>query len=239
MLEALREPRTLLFSIVGGVALVATGFFAPVLIFGQPGVDTSTTGSVRAAVAATPVEAAPAPVDVATVTPSAPVRLAPMDTPTADIPVAVDPVSRGSLAFRSALAMLETGEHDRAFHLARAIADDAERRAIQWAAVREGNGRIDYESVIRFVDDAPGFAADSTVKTRLEQALTRADAAGPEIIRRSAAPCPIPWTRRWRWRWPMSPTGRRRAARIARTIWIDNFLSRDEENCVHKRLARR
>ena len=55
-----------------------------------------------------------------------------------------------------------------------------ERRAIQWAAIYYGDGEVDYSSVLQFSQDAPAFAGSSVFKTRLEQALTKADAHGAE-----------------------------------------------------------
>src|SRR5690606_16011878 len=149
------------------------------------GVDNNTTGSLRAAVST--MTAAPSPESTeATPVPLPPTALIKVQLPEVASPApaaSANPTDRGSPAFRAALEVLEESDYDRAFHLALAIKDDAERRAIQWAAVRDGNGKIDYASVIRFVNDAPGFAQSTLIKTRLEQALLRADAAGPDIIR--------------------------------------------------------
>lgn len=240
MRHALREPRTLLFSLGGGAGLVATGFFVPMMIFGGPGVDSAATGSVRAAISA------PAPADRGVaperlqmaVVPSTPDDLLTLEAP---VPTTVSPATEelaGSLAFRAALDVLNSGNEIRAFHLARAIADPAERHTIQWAAIREGDGSIDYESVIRFVDDAPDFATGDVVKTRLEQALLRADAAGPDIIRALGGAMPNTIDAQVALALAYVADGQKeRAARIARTIWTGNFLTRDQENRVHKRLG--
>lgn len=238
MLNALREPRTLLFSIGGGALLLATGFFVPMLMLGGPGVDVAPTGSVRAAVNERPDAIAPVtPRLEQAAVPATPDNLIMLEAP-APQAAAAESFEQGSLAFQAALAVLDEGDATRAFHLARAIADPAERHAIQWAAIRDGNGAIGYESVIRFVDEAPLFAQGSVVKTRLEQALLRADAAGPEIIRTLGGAMPNMIDAQVALALAYVADGQReRATRIARSIWVDNFLTRDQENRVHKRLG--
>ena len=69
-------------------------------------------------------------------------------------------------------------------------------------------------TVERFAADAPDFVNASVFKTRLEQALIKADAAGADDHPAcSAARCPIRSTRRSRSPSPISPTGRRSAPR--------------------------
>lgn len=238
MLEALREPRTLLFSIGGGAALLATGFLAAMVMVGGPAVDAGSTGSVRAALASpAPNEAEPTRLKPAIV-PATPDNLLVLAAPDPEAAPPSPDYPRGSLAFQSALDVMADGDAVRAFHLARALADPAERHAIQWAAVRDGNGSIDYEAVIRFVDDAPAFATGPVIRTRLEQALLRADAEGPEIIRALGGAMPNTIDAQIALALAYVADGQKaRAAQIARAIWVGNFLTRDEENRVHKRLG--
>ena len=236
MLKALREPRTLLFSFGGGAGLVATGFVLPMMMFGGQGVDSASTGSVRAAITApgagNHIESNRPQVAAIPATPDDLLILEPPEK------APETAASRGSLAFQSALDVLNGGDQARAFHLARAIADPAEKHAIQWAAIREGKGAIHYESVIRFVNEAGDFADGDVIKTRLEQALLRADAAGPEIIRALGGAMPNTIDAQVALALAYVADGQReRAAAIARAIWVGNFLSKEQEDRVHKRLG--
>ncbi|NOZ32148.1 MAG: hypothetical protein GXP01_03540 [Alphaproteobacteria bacterium] len=71
----------------------------------------------------------------------------------------------GSGKFRNALGLLKNKKYADAYSAARGLSDPAERRAIQWAAIYFGKGKIDFESVLRFQADAPHFAAASIYKT--------------------------------------------------------------------------
>lgn len=238
MREFLREPRKLVLSTIAAAALVATGYAAPALLLAPPGPDNITTGSVET-IARASFAPAPQRLIVAAI-PQPPPNLITLEVPKpargGEAPsTAPDP---GSLAFRAALEVLEKGEHERAFDLARALADDAERRAIQWAAIRDGQGRIGYEAVIRFSAEAPDFAGGAIFKTRLEQALLRANAAGPEIIRHLGGAMPNTVDAQIALALAYVADGQtERAAGIARDIWLRYQLTRDEENRVHKRLG--
>ena len=233
MPHLLREPRKLVLSAVAAAALVATGYFVPALMFGGPGLDHVPTGSIET-VARASFAPAPPRRDVAAI-PAPPPNLLVLEVPE---PAPAAPVEPGSPAFQAALEVLQGGEHERAFELARAIADDAERRAIQWAAIRDGQGRIGYEAVIRFSAEAPDFAGGAVFKTRLEQALLRANAAGPEIIRHLGGAMPNTVDAQIALALAYVADGQtERAAGIARDIWLRYQLTRDEENRVHKRLG--
>ena len=62
---------------------------------------------------------------------------------------------RGSAQFQRAVDLLEADRWVDAYAAARALSNDTERRAIQWAAIQFGGGDIDYQSVLRFSADAP------------------------------------------------------------------------------------
>src|SRR5690606_20539881 len=90
----------------------------------------------------------------------------------------------------------------------------------------------------RFVDEAPEFAAGAVIRTRLEQALLRADAAGPDIIRALGGAMPTTISAQIALALAYVAEGQTdRATKIARWIWTKNFLTKDEENRVHKRLG--
>ena len=188
--------------------------------------DPTVTGTVSVAGLTMPAVRTPERLDVAAVDPAAVPALA-STTP-----------NRGTPEFRAALTLLSDGKHAEAFGLAAALPDDVERRTVQWAAIYRGNGSIDYASVIRFSADAPSFSDQPIFRTRLEQALTRANAAGADIIRILGGAMPntvdgqIALARAY-----VEDGQTERAARIARTIWTTNFLARDQEDRVRAQLG--
>jgi soluble lytic murein transglycosylase len=253
------DPRRLAIALGAAALLVGTGFAVPMLVFDKrPAIDSVTTGSVaapvpaRAAGPAAPVAAAPMLeiepiVDASLIhTPLTPDNLLMLQAPQVQSAAAVDAIeaaaprikAKGSAAFIAALDVLDDGDPARAYELAKSLDDDAERRAVQWAAIRFGDGKVDYEAVIRFSADAPDFARSDMFRTRLEQALMRADAAGPEIIRLLGGSMPNMVEAQMSLALAYVEDGQKeRAARIARTIWVDNFLTRAQENLIHKRLG--
>ena len=161
-----------------------------------------------------------------------------------DFAVATDPepaiqFPRGSDAFQKALAVLTSGGSPaEAYELAKALPDDAERRTVQWAAIYYGDGAIDYESVIRYSAEAPAFADTDIFKTRLEQALVRADAAGPEVIRVLGGDMPRTISAQIALALAYVADGQKeRAADIARQVWTNEFLTKSEEDRVYKKLG--
>jgi soluble lytic murein transglycosylase len=143
-----------------------------------------------------------------------------------------------SATFRKTLDAVVSGEVVAAYELARSLPNEIERRTIQWAAIYHGGGKVDYASVLKFSQDAPAFVDISVFKTRLEQALTRADADGAEIIRLLGGAMPNTIDAQIALALAYVEDGQReRGARIARTIWTENFLDRQTENTVHKKLG--
>jgi soluble lytic murein transglycosylase len=88
----------------------------------------------------------------------------------------------GSAKFVDALGLLQDKKYADAYAAARGLSSDVERRTIQWAAITYGNGEIAPETVLKFEADAPDFVNAATFKTRLEQALIKADAGDADII---------------------------------------------------------
>ncbi len=227
----------LLGAICGSALLIGTGYAIPHFVFGSR-VDATVTGSVQAAVVPEVTTAAfVTPSDVRM--PPVPENLISLTVPEVKFaPDATPPVPKASAGFKAALEVFEKGDHVRAYELARALDDSAERLAIQWLAIHDGNGDIDYRSVIQFGADAPDFTTSSVFRTRLEQALLRAELAGPEIIRHLGGAMPNTVSAQIALAKAYAGDGQKeRAARIARTIWVENFLSRDEERRVEKALG--
>src|SRR5690606_29747377 len=116
--------RKLVVAVAGALALVATGYLVPTLIYGGPGLDRTATGSTETVARAGMAATLPPRLEVAAI-PAPPPNLLMLDVPEASpAPAAVR--EAGSTAFRGALEMLVAGEHERAFELANAIADSAE-----------------------------------------------------------------------------------------------------------------
>lgn len=145
----------------------------------------------------------------------------------------LDRAELGSAAFRAALGQLLGGDAPGAYEAARHFHDPVERRTIQWAAIRLGDGKIDYKTVARFAADAPNFEAASVYKRRLEQALVEADPGKDEVIRVLGGHMPILLDARIALATAYVADGQKaRAARIARAIWVDDFLDKDSEGKV-------
>jgi soluble lytic murein transglycosylase len=140
--------------------------------------------------------------------------------------------------FRKALGVLAAGDEPKAYELATTLANDTERRAIQWAAIYYGGGEVGYASVLNFSKDAPDFATSAVFRTRLEQALTKADASGAEVIKLLGGAMPDTIDGQIALALAYAEGGQRdRAARIARSIWTENFLDRPTESRVRKQLG--
>lgn len=146
------------------------------------------------------------------------------------------PVSQpanGSGAFRSGLDMLVGGDPAGAYAFGRNLPNALERRTLQWAAIYFGSGKVDHASVKRFAADAPAFASAGIYKTRMEQALTRADAPKDEVIALLGGAMPNTVDAQIALASAYLDDGQKaRAARIARSIWVDNVLDQDSEKKV-------
>lgn len=139
--------------------------------------------------------------------------------------------AEGSAAFRRALELVTSGDNAAAYEAARAIPSDLERRTVQWAAIYFGDGKVDYASVMRFAADAPDFAKTSVFKTRLEQAVIKADPGADEVVRVLAGSMPNTVDAQIALAQAYVASGKtERATRIARTIWTEEFLDHGSED---------
>ena len=138
--------------------------------------------------------------------------------------------AEGSAAFQSALATLVAGNHVDAYDAAKGLSDDAERRAIQWAAIYYGRGKVDYQSVLRFVADAPDY---SEFKTRTEQSVLRLDPGPEEVIRVLGGAPPETVAGRMELAAAYKSTGEiDHATELVRALWTEEFLDRTTEGKV-------
>jgi len=157
---------------------------------------------------------------------------------------AIDPaplpagLPQGSAAFRRALDLLDSRSYAEAYAAARGLQSAVERRTIQWAAIYYGGPEIDYNSIARFAADAPDFATPALYKTRLEQSLIKASAGADEVIRLLAGAMPNTTQGQIALASAYLDNGQKdRAARIARTIWVDNYLDKGTEEQVKAKLG--
>ena len=150
-------------------------------------------------------------------------------------PGAAAPVAgpKGSAAFRAALGVLTGGDPVAAYAQARALPDAAERRAIQWAAVYFNAGKIDYASIQRLAGDAPDFASASVYRTRIEQSLGTVEAGAAEIVAALGGAMPNTIDGQLMLASAYLAEGETaRATSIAKSLWIDNFLTEEQEAAV-------
>lgn len=147
--------------------------------------------------------------------------------------------SKGSQRFQNALAALKKGDYVAAYGAARGIDDNVERRAIQWASIYFGNGKIDYGSVLRFQADAPHFATAKTYTNRVEQALTVATADSKTTIDLLGGAMPQTLDAQIALADAYVIDGQtERAGRIIKFIWTSNFLTQETEADLLKRYGR-
>ena len=155
--------------------------------------------------------------------------------PGADLNVAD---AKGSAAFRAALAVLLDGDPVAAYGQAAALGSDVERRTIEWAAIYFNSGKIDYRDIERFVADAPGFVSASIARTRIEQSLGKAEAPAGAVVATLAGAMPSTIDGRILLASAYLAEGdTNRATSIARSIWIDNFLTEEQEAAVTSKLG--
>ncbi len=145
---------------------------------------------------------------------------------------------RGSSSFRQAIAMLAEQNYAEAYQLARGFNSSAERRTIQWAAIYFGGGEVDYASVIRFSADAPHFATARLYRSRIEQALVKADADKDLTIANLGGSMPLTIDGQIALARAYLEDGQReRGIGIARQIWTTNFLSTEQEELMRRSFA--
>lgn len=146
--------------------------------------------------------------------------------------------SRGSAAFRAALETLLSGDPVAAYAEAQSLPDDVERRTVQWAAIYFNAGKIDYQAVQRFAEDAPDFAAASVYRTRIEQSLAKAEPGPEAVVAALGGTMPNTVDGQIMLAAAYLAEGETsRATSIAKSIWIDNFLNEEQEAEVLDRLG--
>ena len=146
--------------------------------------------------------------------------------------------SKGSAQFRSTLAVLTGGDPVAAYAQARALPNDIERRTIQWAAIYFNSGKIDYHAIQRFAADAPDFASASLFRTRVEQSLLAGTPPDGDVIAALAGQMPNTIDAQVALAAAYLDKGEKsRATNIARSLWIENFLTEEQETAVLAKLG--
>jgi len=154
----------------------------------------------------------------------------------ASVSAATDP--KGSLSFRRVLDLLADDKAAEAYEEAKSLPNAVERRAIQWAAIYFHADDIDYRSIARFAEDAPGFAATGTYRTRFEQALLKAEPADATVIDMLGDGMPNTIDAQIRLASAYLADGQKeRATTLARSLWVDNFLTATQEAAVLDKLG--
>jgi soluble lytic murein transglycosylase len=151
-------------------------------------------------------------------------------------PVRVQPMpsaASGSAAFIAALALIEAENYADAYEAAQTLDSDLERRTLQWAAIYYGGGAIAPDTVKRFEADAPKFIDASLFRTRIEQALIKSAAPSTDVIKYLGGAMPNTLDAQIALASAYLSDGQtKRAAGIAREIWVDNFLDQGTEERV-------
>lgn len=146
--------------------------------------------------------------------------------------------ARGSAAFRAALDVLVGGDPVAAYAQARGLDNATERRAIQWAAIYFNAGKIDADSIRRFAADAPDFASAGVYRTRIEQSLAKAEPSAETVIAALGGAMPNTIEGQIMLASAYLAQGETsRATSIAKSIWIDNFLTEEQEATVIGKLG--
>ncbi len=147
-------------------------------------------------------------------------------------------VPKPEVSFASALSLVRRGDAARAFDMAWDLPNALERRTAQWAAIQYGGSKLGYKEIAAFEAEAPHFASASLFKTRKEQALAKQDLSSKEIIARLGGAMPNTIAAQIDLAAAYIADGQKaRAGRIARVIWIDNYLDRELEAEVLDKLG--
>jgi soluble lytic murein transglycosylase len=146
------------------------------------------------------------------------------------------PDPKGSAAFRAALELLDGGDAVGAFAEAARLENSLERRTIQWVAIYYNAGKVDAAAVAEFAKDAPDFATASLFQTRIEQSLSRGEAApSPEAVIAALGGTTAPNTIDGQIMLAealLAAGETERATGLARQLWADNFLTEQQENRI-------
>jgi soluble lytic murein transglycosylase len=156
-------------------------------------------------------------------------------TPEPGLPQAMPAPVDASADFVSALALIKDKNYVDAYAAARGLANDVERRTIQWAAIYYGGGAIAPDTVKAFEDDAPGFISPGVFKTRLEQALIKSQADSADIIKYLGGAMPNTIDAQIKLAAAYVADGQtKRGTGIARQIWVEQFLDKATEDRMLK-----
>ena len=137
--------------------------------------------------------------------------------------------AQGSLGFRTALAQLSE-DPLAAFVAARNLPNAIERRTLQWAAIQFHAGAIPYTDIQAFAAEAPDFAPASLFQTRLEQSLTKAQPAASAVVAALGQVSPSTVAAQILLAQSLLNAGQsERATALARQVWIENFLTEEQE----------
>lgn len=146
--------------------------------------------------------------------------------------------AKGSVQFRGALDVLVGGDGAAAYAQARSLTDAVERRTIQWAAIYFNDDKIDYQTVMRFAADAPEFAPASLYQTRMEEALGKAEPDADAVIAAMGGTTPSTIDGQILLASAYLADGKTElATTMTRRLWIDNFLTEDQEKDVLGKLG--
>ncbi|WEK06515.1 MAG: lytic transglycosylase domain-containing protein [Candidatus Devosia phytovorans] len=145
---------------------------------------------------------------------------------------------KGSAGFRAALKTLVDGDPVAAFAEAGQLANEVERKAIQWAAIQFNSGKIDFEAIRTFATEAPDFAPASFYRTRIEQSLTRDEASEATIADVLGDATPGTIDAQILLAGALLAQGEtERATTLTRSIWTENFLTEVQEARVEAKLG--
>ncbi len=215
MFTARRAPIRLLGGALATALIIATSISFPAAPAAE-GIDEIITGSLDAA----PVPAPPPPIA------------------SQPLPAAPAMPERASADFAAALALVTAGKFAEAYRAAAGLPERIERQTVQWAAIYYGNGAIPAETVKAFEADAPELVSPAVFKTRLEQALLKADASAGQIISELGGSMPNTLEAQIALAKAYEDAGKTdRAAAIARHIWINDFLDSKTEQKVLDQLG--
>jgi len=225
-------------ALLAGVSAAALTLLAAsppgMLLYANDPVDPVFTGAVGAPVVAEAISAVPAALEVRAPV-AVPVRAASIAPKWLAHPDLTVPVADRQM--KAALDLVADGDQAAAYELAKTLSDPTQRRAVQWAAIYYGNGKVPSASVVAFAADAPGFAKGNVFKTRLEQAVTRERQDGAEVIKLLGGSMPNTVHAQIALAQAYLADGQKtRATDIARAIWTENFLDKSTETLVLDRL---
>jgi soluble lytic murein transglycosylase len=148
-------------------------------------------------------------------------------------PLPAPVATAASDGFGAALQLVAGGKYADAYEAAKGFDNPVERRTVQWAAIYYGNGAVPYESVQQFEADAPEFVSKSVFKTRIEQALIKAEVPDSTLISTLSGAMPNTLDAQIALARAYVAAGKPdRAARIARDVWINDVLDARTEKKV-------